>query len=39
VIAEQFFALAADMAELIFSLDEAEILRRRGRAALPAVAA
>ena len=39
VIAEQFFALATDMAELVFSAEEAEILRRRGRAASPAVAA
>jgi hypothetical protein len=39
VIAEQFFALATDMTELLFSAEEAEILRRRGRAAVPAVAA
>ena len=39
VIAEQFLALAADMTGLIFSNEEAEVLRRRGRAASPAAAA
>jgi hypothetical protein len=39
VIAEQFFALTVEMTEMLFSADEAEILRRRGRAALPAAAA
>lgn len=39
VIAEQFFALTVEMTETLFSADEAEILRRRGRAASPAVAA
>lgn len=39
VIAEQFFGLAVEMTEILFSADEAEILRRRGRAASPAAAA
>jgi hypothetical protein len=38
-IVEQFFALSVNMTEFAFSLEEAEILRRRGRAASPAVAA
>jgi hypothetical protein len=39
VIAEQFLALVIDMTEQIFSVEEAEVLRRRGRAASPAAAA
>ena len=39
VIAEQFFALVTEMTEVLFSAEEAEVLRRRGRAASPAVAA
>jgi hypothetical protein len=39
VIADQFFTLVTNMTELIFSAEEAEVLRRRGRAASPAVAA
>ena len=39
VIAEQFFAFTVDLATLIFSEDEAEILRRRGRAATGTAAA
>jgi hypothetical protein len=39
VIAEQFFAITVEMTEMLFNAEETEILRRRGRAALPAVAA
>jgi hypothetical protein len=38
-IAEQFFALSIDLVAILFSVDEAELLRRRGRAAMPAAAA
>jgi len=37
--AEQYFALAIELFALIFSTNEAEILRRRGRAAQPPAAA
>ncbi|HEY7978517.1 MAG TPA: hypothetical protein VID67_10005 [Rhizomicrobium sp.] len=36
--AEQYFHLAVEMTALIFSQEEADLLRRRGRAAMPAVA-
>ncbi len=39
VIAEQFLSLLIDMTETLLSTDEAEVLRRRGRAASPAAAA
>ena len=35
---EAFFHLAVEMAALIFSQEEADLLRRRGRAAMPAAA-
>jgi fluoride ion exporter CrcB/FEX len=38
-IAEQFFGLATEMVEILYGVEEAEVLRRRGRAAMPAVAA
>lgn len=37
--AEQFFALTADLTALLLSVEEGEFLRRRGRAAVGAVAA
>jgi hypothetical protein len=37
--AEQFFSLAIDLVAILFSTEEAELLRRRGRAAMPAAAA
>jgi hypothetical protein len=37
-IAEQYFALAAEFTAILFSDEEAELLRRRGRAAMAAAA-
>jgi hypothetical protein len=37
--AEQFFQLTVEMTALLFSQEEADLLRRRGRAAMPAEAA
>jgi len=37
-IAEQYFALAAEFTAILFSEEEAELLRRRGRAAMAAAA-
>ncbi len=36
--AEQYFNLAVEIAALVFNSEEAEFLRRRGRAAMPAAA-
>ncbi len=38
-VVEEQFALAADLTGMLFSQEEAELLRRRGRAAVGTVAA